>query len=321
METILGLGWEAAAFVVAMLFVVRPIAIFTATIGTGLTWQERLLSAWIAPRGIVAVAVAGLFGATLVEQGVADGEKMIAYTFAVVACTIVLHGFSLPILARLLNLRSSATPGILLVGGSNWSTAFAEKLQALDIPVLIADDNWNHLRPARAKNLPTFFGDVLSEHAHHEINMNTWASVITASDNDAYNALVCTEFGPEIGRSNVFQIGNRGGENHKRELHFTLGGRPLTKPGFEFSELNDNLRDGWSFNATTLTEEFTFDNFLKSREENSTILFWYKPGGNYVFSSLNPNTKPTTGCVILSFSPQPSQGGPTELMQSTDQNQ
>ena len=303
MTTIQGLGWEALAFVAAMLFVVRPIAIFIATIGTGLTWQEKLLSGWIAPRGIVAVAVAGLFGATLVEQGIADGEKMIAYTFAVVACTIVLHGFSLPILARVLDLRSSAKPGILLVGGSPWSVAFAEKLQALEIPTMIADDNWNHLRDARSKNIPTFFGDVLSEHAHHEINLNVWASVITASDNDAYNALVCTEFGPEIGRGNVFQIGNRGGENHKRELYFTLGGRPFTKPGLEFTELNSKIRDGWNFSATTITEEYSFDQYLETRPENSVILFWFKSGGNFIFPSINPNAKAAEGSMVLSFSP------------------
>ena len=32
--------------------------------------------------------------------------------------------------------------------------------------------------------------------------------MVAATDNDAYNALVCTDFGAEIGRSEVFQIGN-----------------------------------------------------------------------------------------------------------------
>ena len=306
METILGLGWEAFAFVFAMLFIVRPIAIFTATIGTGLTWQERLLSAWIAPRGIVAVAVAGLFGTTLVELGVPDGKKMIAYTFAVVATTIVLHGFSLPILAKILSLKSSTKPGILIVGGSPWTTAFAEKLQSMEIPVLIADSNWNHLRNARSRNLPTFYGDVLSEHAHHEINMGVWATVITTTDNDAYNALVCTEFGPEIGRGNVFQIGSRGSENTKRELHFTRGGRALFKPALEFSELQNRVREGWTFSSTTLTKEMSFEQFKASRSESSVILFWFKPGGNFVFSATNTNSAPGEDNIVISFGLKPT---------------
>jgi NhaP-type Na+/H+ or K+/H+ antiporter len=57
------LDWRAAGFVVALLFIIRPLAIVLATIRTGLSWQERLLAAWIAPRGIVAVAVASAFSA------------------------------------------------------------------------------------------------------------------------------------------------------------------------------------------------------------------------------------------------------------------
>lgn len=305
METILELGWNVVWFVLAILFLVRPIAIFVATIGTGLTWQERVLTAWIAPRGIVAVAVAGLFGTSLVEQGVEDGNKMIAYTFAVVAATIVLHGFSLPVLARFLGLRSAEKPGILFVGGSKWTAAFAEKVQSLDIPVMIADDNWNHLSHARSRNIPTFFGNVLSEHAHHEINMNVWGSVIAATDNDAFNALVCNEFGPEIGRSHVFQIGGRSETNSsKRDLYFTRGGRSLMKPGLEYSELQQKLRDGWVFSSSQLTKEFDYEDYRNSRPDGTHLLFWFKPGGDYNFASVNPDTIPGEGNVIVSFGPK-----------------
>lgn len=300
-STMQGLGWEVVGFVAAMLFVVRPVAIFIATIGSGLTWQERLLSAWIAPRGIVAVAVAGLFGATLVEQGISDGEKMVAYTFAVVAATILLHGFSLPILARILNLKSAAKPGILLIGGSPWSTALASKLLATEIPVQIADENWNHLKSARAQNIPTYYGDILSEHAHHEINMASWASVITATDNDAYNALVCTELGPEIGRGNVFQIGHREGGGNKRELHFTLGGRPLMRPGFDFTELDDKIQNGWVFSSSILTKEYDYNDHLETIDDEAIILFWSRANGSLIFPSINPNAVPGEGDLIITF--------------------
>jgi len=304
MDTILSLGWQAAAFVAAMLFIVRPLAIFIATINTGLSWQERFLSAWIAPRGVVAVAVAGLFGSTLVEQGVADGEKMIAYTFAVVAATIILHGFSLPLLARLLDLRSAARPGILLVGGSNWSIALAAKLQSLDIPVLIADDNWNHLKNARAQNIPTYFGDVLSEHAHHEINMSAWGAVITATDNDAYNALVCTELGPEIGRGKVFQIGERKGDGYKRELHFTVGGRQLMRRGMEFETLNAKLATGWGFRTTQFSKEYAFADHREEMAEDTRMLFWFRPGGDFTFATNNPDATPGENATLVSFAPK-----------------
>ena len=53
------LNWNTLLLIGAILFLVRPASVLLATIGSGLTIQERLLSAWIAPRGIVAAAVAG----------------------------------------------------------------------------------------------------------------------------------------------------------------------------------------------------------------------------------------------------------------------
>ena len=50
----------------AMLFVVRPVSTMLATVGTRLSWRERALAAWIAPRGIVAAAVAGIASTRLV---------------------------------------------------------------------------------------------------------------------------------------------------------------------------------------------------------------------------------------------------------------
>lgn len=308
-ELILGLGWNVLYFIIAILFIVRPIAIFTATIGAGLNWQERLLTMWIAPRGIVAVAVSGLFGATLVDQGVADGDKLLAFTFAVVAATIILHGFSLPLLAKLLDLKSTQRPGILFIGSSPWSVAFAEKLDALEIPVLIADNDWKKLQSARAKNIPTFFGDALSESAHHHLAITTWAKVIAATNNDAYNALVCTEFGPEVGRGNVFQIGDRANTsepeatNERNNLRFTVGGRQLTPNGDGYFNLLSKHHSGWTFSSTQLTKEFTYSNFQDTREKGSIIIMWFKPNGTFQFASNNENAEPSQGNIILSFGP------------------
>lgn len=121
-ETLALVDWRMAGFVAAMLFLVRPVTIFLATIGAGLTLQERALVAWIAPRGVVAVAVAGFFGAALESQGIAGGAEMTAVAFLMVFATVLLHGFSLAPLARLLGLASARRSGILIVGAgrSRW---------------------------------------------------------------------------------------------------------------------------------------------------------------------------------------------------------
>src|SRR5690606_1482351 len=83
------LNWQIIAFVLAMLFVVRPLSIWLSTIGTDLTNQEKTLIGWIAPRGIVALTVSGYFASTLLEAGFEDAELLTALTFALVFSTVV----------------------------------------------------------------------------------------------------------------------------------------------------------------------------------------------------------------------------------------
>jgi hypothetical protein len=183
--------------------------------------------AWIAPRGVVAVAVSGLFGTLLADAGVEDAGRMVAFTFAVVVTTIVLHGFTLKPARRLPRPQEGLQAG----HPDGWRFALVDgprcKLKEADVPVMLADQNWNHLAEARLASIPGLFrrGPVRSGAPQRSIPSAS-RSLIATSDNDAYNALVCTDFGPELGRNHVFQIG-RIDEKARQSLSFTLGGRPL----------------------------------------------------------------------------------------------
>ncbi|MER0239992.1 sodium:proton antiporter [Fulvimarina sp. MAC8] len=302
METLYSLQWEALWFILIVLVVIRPIAIGLSTIGVGLDWKERLLIGWIAPRGIVAVAVAGLFGATLSQMGVADGQDMIAYTFAVVAVTIFLHGFTLGPLSKILGLKAAMRPGILLVGASPFTIALAQRLKTDEVPTLIADANWSHITEARYAEIETWYGEILSEAAHHNLNLARFDHMIAATDNDAYNALITTDFAPEIGRSDVFQIG-RNGNSERRSMNFTIGGLPLFQPGKTYNELNDMVENGWVFQSTRLTEEFDYADFQEERPPETQVILWIKPSGAIMFATVEGAGNPVNGDRIISFVP------------------
>ena len=304
MAQLTGLEWGAFVFAAIVLFVARPVAIFLATIGAGLDWKERALVAWIAPRGIVAVAVAGLFGQALVENGVPDGAELTAISFVIVAATIVLHGFSLGPLASWLGLKTAARPGVLFVGGSAWSIAFAEKLQELDTPVMIADDNWSRIKDARLKDIPVHYGQILSEAAHHTVEFNRFSHLIAATDNDAYNSLVCTEFAPELGRGNVFQVGKLRDGTERKALSFTIGGQSLFDPPRDYGELRRAIWRGDTFTSTLLTEKFDYDRFRETRPEGTAVLMWIDEGGDIVVPGGESEDVPEVGDRVISFGPK-----------------
>ena len=256
-DAVIALDWSVAAYVAVMLFLVRPATVMLSTIGAGLSLEERALVAWIAPRGVVAVAVAGFFAAAMTEAGSPDGQKMTAIAFALVFATVLLHGFTLAPLARALGLASARQSGVLFVGGGPFTTALAEQLQAAEHPVLIADSNWSALREARQAGLPTFYGEILSETAEHSVDFGPFGVLVAASVNDAYNTLVCTDFGPEMGRGNVRQLSPiRDAGSERLAVSHSLGGVPLFSADLTALEIRRRMGAGWRIKTTNLTEKF-----------------------------------------------------------------
>ena len=259
-EAVSALDWRAVAFVLAIVLVARPLTVLVSMIGSGIPRNEQVLIAFTGPRGVVLVAVAGLFGERLLELGLEDAAMIAPLAFVLVAVTVVLHGFTLAPFARWLGLTGADTPGVIVIGGSPWTTAFAEALQKAEVPVLMTDPNYGHLRAARAAGISTFSGDILSEAAEERLELVSYEILVAATDNDAYNTLVATDLAPEFGRDNVFQVMRERSDNTRHQLPRTLGGR-MFGPEETHTGMDRLISDGWTFRVTRLTDEFTFEDW------------------------------------------------------------
>ena len=264
------LDWRAVAFVLAVILLARPITVFGSFLFSGVPRRERLLVAFTGPRGVVLVAVAGLFGERLVELGVADGALVGPLAFVLVAVTVVLHGFTLNHMARWLGLGGEARPGVILVGGSAWSKGLAEVLTSAEVPVLLTDPNYGNLWRARVEGVPTFSGDILSEAAHDSLELATYSTIVAATDNDAYNTLVATDLGPEFGRENVYQIAREKRSSARHQLPATLGGRPFGG-GATWRDFDTLISEGWQFRITRITEEYGLGDWRERRPDARLI--------------------------------------------------
>lgn len=260
------LTWRAAVFVGLIVLVARPLTVFISLIGTNLPRNERILIAFTGPRGVVLVAVAGLFGERLAAAGIMDGAVIGPLAFALVMVTVVLHGFTLAPFARLLGLAATGTPGVMLVGGSRFTTALGEALQKEGVPVIVADTNHARLIRPRAHSVPVFYGDVLSEAAEHSVEMLSYQTVIAASENDAYNTLVATDLSAEFGREQIWQIAPHKSDKANHALPTQLGGRPFGT-GRNFDGLEGLMKEGWMVHITSLSDIFGFDDWKETHPE------------------------------------------------------
>ena len=110
LASITALDLSAVLFIAAIILIARPITVFLSLWGTKIPRSERVLVAFTGPRGVVLVAVAGLFGERRVALGFTDGAVMAPLAFGLVAVTVVLHGFTLTPVARALGLSGGMHP-------------------------------------------------------------------------------------------------------------------------------------------------------------------------------------------------------------------
>ena len=319
------LNLNTLLFLLAMLFVVRPLSVWIATAGT-LNRKEALLLGWIAPRGIVAVAVSGLFGSLLVDLSregrfyFSGADQIVPLAFAMVFTTVVLHGFTIGPLARKLGLARSEKPGVLLVGANSWSVEFAKALKSVKIDVIVADSNYRRLRPAREAGLDTFLGEVLSEDAEIRLDHSRFDTVVALSTNDSHNALVCSQFAPEVGRHRVYQLSlSEGDETDDKSVGSSARGRTLIKRGRTYDGLIRDQYRGWNFSRTRLTEKYTLEQYLADRPKGDLVAE-IRPDGTLVLLGPSREARGGDGATIISFAPdqQPQPATPAEEPSSSD---
>lgn len=244
------LSWPILGLTLAVLFVVRPVAIMVSTLFSGLSWQERVLSSWIAPRGIVAAAVAGVAGLRLEQAGYPSAQLVMPAVFAVIAATMVLHGFSLRPLARRLHLTLSDVPGLAIVGATPWTTGLSRVLNAAGVPTLLVDTYPGALGAARAAELPVLQGELISNHGSEALMERPVDYLLAATSDPMYNGLVCARLAPELGRERVFQLSPGA---YRLDLHRGISrearGKVFGREDFDF-ELFERLWDaGWRFSV------------------------------------------------------------------------
>ena len=304
-EMLARLDWRAAVFVAVVVLVARPLVVFAALIGAGLPTREKILISMIAPRGVVAVAVAGFFGSRLTGLGIGDGELLAGLAFAVTAVTVVLSGFAMAPLGRALGLSSKQLPGVLIVGGNPWTVGLARALRSAEVPVMMADRNYYRLGEARAADIPTFHGEVLSEAAAHTIETARYGNLVAASDNDDYHALICTDLGPELGRDRVFQIGRHEVDEGEQHLPASIGGRTLLPSGASFEQLGERLEEGWGFAVTEIREDFDAGDYRDWCPDEAELVALVRPSGT-TFISAATDFELREGDRLITFTPDPA---------------
>lgn len=302
-------GPESAAFVAVLILIARPLSVLVSAWRSRLSVQDRLLLASVAPRGIVAAAVASIFSLRLAEEGISDAEILAPVTFIAIVGTILVYGLASTSVSRRLGLSRANPQGVLIVGAHRWARLIARALSERGFAAALVDSNWRNVADGRMEGLTVHYGSALSAFEPGEIDLGGLGRVLAMTSNDGVNSLAAQHFAGVFGRASVYQLASRHArEGGRKDIPEHLRGRILWGVELNFGRLQTLFDSGAVIKMTNISEEFGYDDFLARYGGDAITLFVVTRGGDLTIPSADAPATPSAGDILVSIVSGPEHG-------------
>lgn len=290
-------------FLAVMILAVRPLCVFFSTYFSDLNLKEKLFLSWMAPRGIVAAAVASVFALRLSDLGYSQAERIVDITFLVITGTVAIYGLSASYVARKLGLAKPNPQGVLIAGAHSWARTIAKMLHDNGYQVSLVDSNWANVSAARQEGLKAYYENILLEDLSEDLQLDGIGKLLALTRNDEVNSLAALHFIGDFGRSHVYQLPKMSKFSAKTEetIPQHLRGRFLFKPEATFSYIDSKFSSGATLKKTQITDEFTYSSFKELYGDKALPMFIIKENGELVVLVSDSTPKPLPGQYLISL--------------------
>ena len=227
---------------IAVILIIRPLSVFVSGFKTQISFKEKLLLSWIAPRGVVAASMASLFAISLQnkENPVGDPLLMEAFVYAVICTTVLIQGMSSGIVARLLKLQRPAPNDWVIIGAHRFGRELAEAINQVDgHSVILLDTNPTNIRLSKKYNLNALLCDGMeAEELYEEQQLLFGAGFVLAlTDNSELNQLLMQRWSEQLDQQSVYGWIPKDSPNSKSNIVGSAVFEMLDQPAVTSSEL------------------------------------------------------------------------------------
>lgn len=318
--------WLAGSYLLVLVLIARPIAVWVSTIGAGLSWQERLFMSWMAPRGIVAAAVASVFAIALQEADPESGaSQLVPLTFTVIVGTVTVYGLTASMVARVLGVSDQDPQGVLIVGASPVARSLGSILKRHGVQVSLVDTNRGNVSAGRMAGLSIAYGNVLEEMFFENLDLRGMGRVIAMTPNEEVNTLALQRFSHVFGKANLYRLPAKIDKKEKSkpappeqksiqkrirtgsvdleplQSHSTTTGRRVFDTGIDLVTLDKRLASGWVIKATSISDEFTFEDYRTLYGDEAVPMFVINDEGDVqiAVAGKHPTAEPGSKIIAL----------------------
>ncbi|NKF52568.1 sodium:proton antiporter [Shewanella sp. WXL01] len=279
-NAMLDLGWGGILVLLVVMFIARPLSIWVSGIGTNLTSQDKWFLSWVAPRGIVAAAISSLFAIKLEALGFSSASSIVPLVFMIIIGTVVIQSLTAGTWAKILGVKQGSAQGLLIFGASKFSRELAKLLTSKNVPVILADNNWDSIRQARMDNIPVYFGNPASEHAETYMDLSGIGRVLVMSPYRQLNPLVTFHFQDVLGDDKVYGLNNSDAASARHQLSESYLQRLcLFGENVSYAKIASIMAKGGQLKVTNITDNFSFDDFLKRYGDTAIPLLYLTKEG------------------------------------------
>ncbi len=293
------IGIASFLFLFILVFVARPAAVFASTLGSKLSLKEKLFLSWMAPRGIVAAAVASIFALRMEQGGLTGSDVLVSQTFFVIIGTVALYGLTAPLVARRLGLSKTDPQGVLFLGGRFWVRDIAQVLQEEGYPVMLVDNSRHNIAAAHMAGIPAFYVSIFSDTVLDRVEISGIGKLMAMTGNDDVNSLAALHFASLFGRAQAYQLmpqDERLLGDHSRHLR----GRFLFDKDMTHDAMTHWFADEAVIKKTRLTEEFGVEELKAQYDQVQPLFLITEEGGLQVFT-VEGKIKPQVGQTLISL--------------------
>jgi NhaP-type Na+/H+ or K+/H+ antiporter len=280
--------WETLSLFLAVVFLIRPLAVFMSSSQSKLKTNEKLFISWVGPRGIVAAGIASLFGSKLRAQGVVGAEYITPMVFMIVLGTVLLNATTARLFAKMSGVFLTKSEGILIVGASKVSRLIAQYLTDNGRHVVLVDSNQNNVNEASKLGIEAYTENIYSDTLQDNVEFNDIGYLLALTGNSDINRYAVEKFGAQFGENGSFRLAS------KTELE---SGNISTEDGVftlsdDFNNLMDITEKYPEIHETPVTAVNEYKQLLssiKSQRDQIPLFLKTKGGELHVIASINDN--------------------------------
>ncbi|GFZ86758.1 cation:proton antiporter [Dyella caseinilytica] len=300
-----GVLWAGIAIFLAAQFIVRPMTVIVSSFGSSLSWRERALISWVAPRGIVAASVTALFALRLSNLGVSGSEVLVPLVFILIIGTVVFQSATARPLARWLKVAEPEPHGVLIYGSDAVARAIGKALKEVGFHILLADDDWDGIRRGRMEGLNTFFGNPASAHADRNLDLVGIGQMLGLSTHRERNSLACLHYQQELGREKVYRLRNLAPQEvtHRKAFNERLLVPALFEDTMTHARFAELLIRGWRIKSTGLSATFDWPHFIEQYGSTSLLMFGVDEKGALRVAAERRELEPRPGWTVIVLVP------------------